>query len=99
MRSRTVGCDADESYAYLVPVFVRVFLHLLLNVIVNYFPMQKVVELSNLLIYNVLLKLTFYFCPPFVHENFEVDILLHFNAECCIKWNGLDSVTKTEVFA
>ena len=63
MRSRTVGCNADESYAYLVPVFVRVFLHLLLNVIVNYFPMQKVVELSNLLIYNVLLKLTFIFVP------------------------------------
>lgn len=41
----------------------------------------------------------FRFCPPFVHENFEVDILLNFYAECCIKWNGLDSVTKTEVFA
>ena len=22
-----------------------------------------------------------------------------FNAECCIQWNGLDPVTKTEVFA
>ena len=33
--------------------------------------MQKLVELSNLLIYNLLLKLAFRFCPPFVHENFN----------------------------
>lgn len=25
--------------------------------------------------------------------------LFNFNAECYIQWNGLDSVTKTEVFA
>ncbi len=29
-------------------------------------------------------NLHFVFCPPSVHENFEVDILLHFNAEYCI---------------
>lgn len=34
-----------------------------------YFPMQELVELSNLLIYNLLLKLIFRFSPPFVHEN------------------------------
>ena len=82
-----------------MPVFVRVFLRLLLNVIVNHFPMQELVDLPNLLFYSVLIKFSFHFCPPFVHENFEVDILLHFYAECCIKWNGLDSVTQTEVFA
>ena len=49
-----------------------------------HFPMQELVELLNLLLYSILLKFAFRFCPPFVHENFEVDILLHFNAECCI---------------
>ena len=52
--------------------------------ITYYLSMQKLVDLPNLLIYNFLSKLAFRFCPPFVHENFEVDILLHFNAECCI---------------
>ncbi len=43
---------------------------LIINASTNcYFPMQELVELSNLLLYNVLLKLTFLFCPPSVHEN------------------------------
>ena len=43
-----------------------------LLLIVGYFPMQKLVELSNLLIYNLLLKFSFRFCPLFVHENINL---------------------------
>ena len=43
-----------------------------------YFPMQELVELPNLLLYNVLLKLIFRFCPPFVHENKNLFFRGHF---------------------
>ena len=34
-----------------------------------YIPIQDLVELLNLLLYSVLSKFSFRFCPPFVHEN------------------------------
>ena len=35
----------------------------------HYIALRNIVDWSNLLLYNVLLKLAFRFCPPFVHEN------------------------------
>ena len=43
-----------------------------------HFPMQELVELLNLLLYSILLKFAFRFCPPFVHENKNLFFRGHF---------------------
>ena len=39
-----------------------------------YFPMQELVDYANLLLYSILSKFAFQFCPPFVHENIKVPL-------------------------
>jgi len=43
-----------------------------------FLSMQKLVDLLNLLLYSVLSKLSFRFCPPFVHENINLFFRGHF---------------------
>ena len=41
-------------------------------IVITYIPIQELVELLNLLLYSVLSKFSFRFCPPFVHENLNL---------------------------